>query len=60
MREGRGETSEYKYVLPSSLFLGGGEGPTLRSADPVFSAGLITGIMLPSTFGLLQSCQVYY
>lgn len=29
---------------------GGGEGPVL----PAFSAGLITGIMLPSTFGLPQ------
>lgn len=29
----------------------GGEGPALSGADPAFSAGLITGIMLPSTFG---------
>lgn len=29
----------------------GGEGPALSGADPAFSAGLITGIKLPSTFG---------
>lgn len=29
----------------------GGEGPALSGADPAFSAGLLTGMMLPSAFG---------